>query len=289
MQVKIIQTQRVLSPTQITLADYTINPYRGCSFGCAYCYGRENKNMKDKNFSSIGIKINAPQILKQELKIKTPRHVLLGSTTECFQYQEKQCQITEKILKILNENKISYTILTKSHLIGDYLNLIGKRKENKIYFTLNFHSDQIVRAFEPNSSTIKQRLKTIHKIIKRKIPLRIHSGPFIPYVSKLDEILKILPKEIKELDIEMYHKKQGNFKEILKKTKTHLGPKIAEKLESVYKSKTNYLEFVNKLERKITKQATFKKIRTFLIVPDFDKFYNSKIRYETPLSQVTLS
>jgi len=244
---KIIHTQRVLSQTQITLGDYTINPYRGCDFGCIYCYGRENKNIKETNFKGVGVKINAPQILKKELLTKKPERVVLGSTTECFQHHDRKHKLTEKILETLNENNIPYTILTKSHFIGDYLHLIEENKDNKIYFTLNFHSDQIVRIFEPSSSPIQERLKTIDEIIKKKIPLRIHAGPFIPYVSRLDEILKLLPVGIEELDIEMYHKKQGNFDKILEEVKTNLGEKAEKNLKLVHQTKENYLNFINRL------------------------------------------
>ena len=85
MQIKLIRTQKVLSLTQISLADYAINPYRGCSFGCLYCYSRENKNIKKEAFfTRLDAKINAPEVLERELKYKRPKRVLLGSTTECF-------------------------------------------------------------------------------------------------------------------------------------------------------------------------------------------------------------
>ena len=280
---KIIHTQRVLSQTQITLGDYTINPYRGCDFGCIYCYSKENKNIKGKNFSGVGLKINADEILKKELLHEKPERVVLGSTTECFQHHNRKHKITEKLLETLNENNIPYTILTKSHFIKDSLDLIGKNKKNKIYFTFNFHSDEIARIFELNSSPIQKRLMTIDEIIKKKIPLRIHAGPFIPYISRLDEILKILPQGLEELDIEMYHKKQGNFREVLEKTKENLGNKTKENLELVYKTKENYLDFMDRLQERIKNLDALKKIKTFLIVPDFDRFYDSRIRYETAL------
>ena len=283
MVIKTINTQRVLSATQISLADYVINPYRGCEFGCLYCYSQENKNIKRDGFETfLGIKIDAPSVLKEELKTKKPKHVLLGSTTECFQYHEKKYEITEKILNILNENNISYTILTKSHLIGDYLDLIKVNKANKIYFTLNFHSDGLIKTFEANSSTLKQRLEAIKSIIKKKIKLRIHAGPFVPYISNLEKILKLLPKQIKELDIEIYHKKQGNFEKILTQVKTRLGDKIKKNLESVYKNKGNYIDFIDKLQQKIKNTGTLNKIKTFLVAPDFDKYYDSTIKYEKP-------
>jgi len=283
METKLIQTQRVLSPTQITLADYTINPYRGCDFGCHYCYTQENKNIKNKKNKGVGVKINAPRILKKELQNKKPKRVLLGSTTECFQYQEKKHKITEKILNILNKNNIPYTILTKSHLIGDYLDLIKENKENKIYFTFNFHSDEIVRIFEPNSSTTKQRLKTIKEIIERKIPLRIHAGPFIPLISSLEEIFNLIPAEAGEIDIELYHNKQGNFEKILTLTEKLLGKEKKEKLKRIYASERSYSSFAKKLKNKIENLKDFSKFKIFYIVPDFDKFYNSGLDYEKTL------
>ena len=216
MQIKTITTQKVLSPTQISLADYVINPYKGCEFGCLYCYAQENKNI-DKNifFESLSVKINAPEILERELKYKKPKRVLLGSTTECFPAEEKKFKVTEKILKILNAKNISYTILTKSHLISDYLELIMQNPKNKIFFTLNFQSDKLIRLFEQKSSSLNQRLETIGKIITAKINLRIHIGPFIPYICDLEKILKLLSEGVKEIDIELYHKKQGNFSQII--------------------------------------------------------------------------
>jgi len=284
MKIKLINTQKVLSPTGITLADYVINPYRGCEFGCLYCYSRENKNIKKEKFSNyLGVKINAASQLQKELKSKKPKRVLLGSVTECFQYQEPKYKITEEILKTLNYENVPYTILTKSHLIKDYLSLISCNKENKIYFTLNLSCDNMIRALEPNSPLLSQRLKTANAIIKAGINLRIHIGPFIPFVSGLKDIFKLIPEKTKEADIELYHNKQGNFKAILDNIKRLKGEKVKDRLEKVYSSKENYLEFARETKNQakaFKKQYNFK---IFYIVPDFDQYYNSSIDYENTL------
>ena len=104
MEIKIIETKKTLSETQITLADYAINPYRGCEFGCIYCYSQSNKNIDSQDFfEKIGIKLNSPDNLRRELQYKKPNRVVLGSTTECFQYQEAKHNLTGQILSILNE------------------------------------------------------------------------------------------------------------------------------------------------------------------------------------------
>ena len=108
MKVNLVRTDKVLSPTSINLADYVINPYRGCEMGCAYCYSRNNKNMKSRrkdwgNF--VDVKINSIEILKKELNDveNTNIKVLLGSITEIFQPVEKKYHLSEKIIKLLRE------------------------------------------------------------------------------------------------------------------------------------------------------------------------------------------
>jgi DNA repair photolyase len=284
MEITEIKTQKVLSPTQISLADYVINPYRGCEFNCLYCYSYENKNVT-RDSKILGIKINAPLCLEKELRYKTPRRVLLGSTTECFQYQETHFKITEQILKLLNKNNIPYTILTKSHLIKQYLPLIAGNQKNKIYFTLNCASDKIIRLFEEKSPLLKERLLTIEEIIKNNISLRIHMGPFIPYISDFEQIIKILPAGITEIDVEIYHHKMGNFNEIIHKAKENISQDYAKKLKELYIREENYKNYGKSLKEKIKNlcMKTKKEYKIYFIQPDYNEYYKSSINYEETL------
>lgn len=280
MNIKLIHTQKVLSPTQISLADYTINPYRGCEFGCLYCYSRENKNIKSNGFfKCLGVKINAPDILEHELRYKKPKRVLLGSTTECFQYQELKYNVTEKILKILNNFDIPYTILTKSHLIVNYLPIIRQNRENKIYFTLNCSSNKIIKIFENKSPLVKERVKTLNEIINKNIELRVHIGPFIPYISILADIFSIIPRKINEIDVELYHQKMGNFKEITPMIEKHFGKDLKEKINKIYNNKESYFNFANELKNDIQNLNKKYQFKIFYIVPDFNEFYSPYLNY----------
>jgi DNA repair photolyase len=285
MNIKLINTQKVLSPTQISLADYVINPYRGCEFGCLYCYAQENKNIKSNSFfKTVGVKINAPEILERELRYKKPKRVLLGSTTECFQYEEEKYRLMDKILSSLNNYGIAYTILTKSHLIERYLPIIAQNKENKIYFTFNCASDNLIKLLEKKSPRIQQRLETLGAILEKNILLRVHVGPFIPYVCCLKEILKKLPNGIAEIDVELYHQRMGNFAEILKMASKNIGKELAEKTAFIYKNEANYLKFAAGLKEEIFKlKGEFSSVKFFYIVPDFNKFYTPNINYDKAL------
>lgn len=286
MKIKIINTQKALSPTQISLADYVINPYRGCEFNCLYCYSRENKNIKKDGLTKyLGIKINIAAQLEKELKYTSPRRVLLGSTTECFQYQELKYNLTGKILDILTRHKIPYTILTKSHLIKKYLPQIAENKQNKIYFTLNCAADKIIRLLEEKTPTIKERLDVIEEINRCGIAQRIHIGPFIPHLSSIEEILQKIPEKIKEIDIELYHHKMGNFTEISNRVEQHRGGNVKGKLQEVYLNEKKYRKFAADLKdeiKNLCRKAQYQ-FKVFYIVPDFNEFYNSSINYENTL------
>jgi len=282
MNIKLITTEKALSPTQITLADYCINPYRGCEFGCLYCYSMENKNIKTlKNLQEVGAKINIDEVLRRQLKFLNPKRVLLGSTTECFQYAELKYRLTEGVLKTLNEFGIPYTILTKSHLIKEYLGLIAQNRQNKIYFTLNCEP---IKLLELKSPAQAEQLEAIKQIQKMDIDLRIHIGPFVPYLSTLGELESIIPAGIKELDIEFYHHKMGNLEKILKLIERRFGNDFAAKISSVYENENTYSSFSRKLKNDLLDfKKKFKGISLFYIIPDFNKFYDKNIDYTCKL------
>ena len=154
MKITALKTQKLLCPTQINLAEFVINPYRGCEFGCKYCYCRQNKNIrarKDNWGRFLDVKTDAAKILEKELTYIGPKKIMFGSTTECFQAKEKKLKITESILKIIKEKNIPIVILTKSDLIKEYIELINFHPENKVYFTFMFQDNKIKNLFEAKS------------------------------------------------------------------------------------------------------------------------------------------
>ena len=282
MSIKEIKTQRALSPTNINLADYVINPYRGCAFGCLYCYAQSGNGGAERE-AAVDVKVNILEVLEKELAIKTPRRVLLGSTTECFQEAETKYRLTRGIMQALNKKNIPYTILTKSHMIGESLDIIAANTGNKIYFTLNFTDESTIKSMERASSSLQQRIDTIKKILALSIDLRIHAGPFMPALCDIDKIIKILPKGIKEIDIELYHQKMGNFKKIVTAIENISGNKARQEIETVYSSKEAYLAFARHTENNMRRYSRQGHIKFFLIVPSFDEFYQRHNDYEQPL------
>ncbi len=276
--IKQINTQKVLAPTGMTLAPYAINPYRGCEFECLYCYARLVKNRLGK-IQELGVKINAPQILEKELAYKKVNRVLLGSSCECFTYAERRFRVTEKILQVLDERRIPAVILTKSPLITDYCDILANNDKNKIFLTFNFATDRIKNIVEKNSPSLDKRREALDRLKRSGIACRAHIGPFIPFFSDLEQIFFLMAGKVKEIDIELYNARMGNFPEVLKAVKTE-NPAAAEKFSAIYKNEKNYYNFSAELKTQIDQLNQNYGYKVFYIVPAYNRYYAKDIYYE---------
>src|SRR6188768_1770553 len=114
------------------LNDYTINPYRGCSFNCLYCYIRGSKygiHMEDK----LAIKANAIELLDKQLSLKARKGqygiIVLSSATDPYLQFEKEEKLTRQILEVILKYKFPLHIITRSDLVTrdfDLLHEINK-------------------------------------------------------------------------------------------------------------------------------------------------------------------
>ncbi|MBN1793409.1 MAG: hypothetical protein JW844_00415 [Candidatus Omnitrophica bacterium] len=142
MIVHTFYASKALSKTGIDIADFVINPYRGCTYGCVYCYAQQNKNIKkrkEKWGSFVDVKINILNLLQEELRsgiMDVSQRVLIGSVTEPYQPIEKDMRFTRGILHTLNDFGKSAVILTRSPLICEDAELIIKGGHT-VFFTLN--------------------------------------------------------------------------------------------------------------------------------------------------------
>ncbi len=167
---------------------YIISPYIGCELGCVYCPWRFKSFMHRKGPSDssriIKIKINAPSILKKDLK-----HAKKGLIC-MFGYQpaEKEHRIIRKILEVLKTRKFPLHILTKSDMVLDDLDLLSRMAENwcAVTFCINTLDEGIAEIFEPNASSPTKRLEALGKIAEKGITTGIALAPIIPYITDSD-------------------------------------------------------------------------------------------------------
>ena len=135
MEIKEIKAKSILTKSGLPDADWVINPYVGCQFGCSYCYatfiGRWKYPGKEWG-SFLDVKINAPEVLRQDLAKLEKRFgkndfgtIFFSSVTDCYQAAEAKYQITRQCLQVLADfgYQGEISILTKSPLVFPHINL----------------------------------------------------------------------------------------------------------------------------------------------------------------------
>jgi len=181
--------------------EQSINPYRGCEHGCIYCYARPSHAYMNLSSgldfeSKIFYKLNAAELLEKELN--NPRYVckpiILGANTDPYQPAESKFKITRQILEVLNRYHHPAIIITKNTLIRrdlDILTDMASRKLIKVAISITTLSMELKQKLEPRTSSPEARLRLIHTLSDRGIPVRVMVAPMIPMVNDM-EVEKIL-------------------------------------------------------------------------------------------------
>ena len=168
----------------------SINPYRGCEHGCAYCYARPYHEYL--GFSAgldfetkILVKVRAPELLRKKLdsRLWTPRPVAMSGVTDPYQPIERQLKITRACIAVLAEYRNPVSIVTKNHLIArdiDLLSELALSNAAAVMFSFSTLNSDLSRVLEPRTSTPSLRLEAIRTLSSSGIPVGVFVAPVIP-------------------------------------------------------------------------------------------------------------
>ena len=231
MKIKEIKCKKVLSPCKIKGFDYNFNPYVGCSHGCVYCYARfmcRYRKGKEKWGDFVDVKINAPKVLKEQVKHLKPGLVMISSVTDAYQPVEAKYKITRRCLKILSKNNFQIGLLTKSPLITRDIDIIKRFNTSSYWaqpgFTIICLDEKDARNFEPRAPSVENRLSALEKMSKAGISTLVFLGPFIPGISdkNLERLFRCFKKVgVKTILLDKLNIKCGNWSEIKKVLDNH--------------------------------------------------------------------
>jgi DNA repair photolyase len=182
---------------------WTINPYRGCEFGCHYCYARythEFMEMWDsRDFErKIYAKVDAPERLRAELRQGRDKGlpIALGTATDPYQPAERQFAITRRMLEVFAEFRgLDLSITTKSVLILrdiDLLQSLAERHRFSVHMTVTTHHERLARLLEPKAPTPAQRLEAVRKLAQAGIRVGVNAMPVLPGLNDAPRMLEAL-------------------------------------------------------------------------------------------------
>ena len=186
---------------------WTINPYRGCEFGCKYCYARythEFMEMPVEDFEEkIFAKSAAAHLLRQELA-RVGRHdrIALGTATDPYQPAERRFARTRAILEVFAGERGRYLgITTKSDLVGRDLDLlleISQRNVLHINLTITTLDEKLARMLEPRAPRPELRLAAVRRLCEAGLSVGVFPNPVMPLLTDSERQLDRLAKAARD-------------------------------------------------------------------------------------------
>jgi DNA repair photolyase len=173
---------------------WTVNPYRGCSHACSYCFARPTHTYLDFNAGrdferEIVVKVNVPEVLRAELSRPkwTHEHVALGTNTDPYQWVEGRYKLMPGIWEAFRDTGTPCSVLTKSPLLLRDLPLMKEIQERGIPITANLSvptlDEKAWRATEPHTPHPRARLEAVGELNRAGIPTGILIAPLMPGIN----------------------------------------------------------------------------------------------------------
>lgn len=191
MKIREIKAKSVLSRSQIY--DYALNPYVGCQHNCVYCYAKFMKRFTGHREiwgEFVDIKINAPELLADEVKKKKVGRVWISGVCDPYQPVEKRYMLTRRCLEILVEKGWPLTVQTKSALILRDIEILKRANDAEVGFTITTADEKIRRIFEPGAPPLRKRIEALAKLRLEGIKTFAMIAPILPGADGLASALK---------------------------------------------------------------------------------------------------
>jgi DNA repair photolyase len=169
---------------------HSVNPYRGCEHGCAYCYARPFHEYLGLSAgldfeTKIMVKDDAPKLLRRELRAKSwePTTISFSGVTDCYQPIERKLKLTRRCLEVCAEFRNPVGIITKNALVtrdADVLSDLARDKAAVVFLSITTLDADLAGNLEPRASRPAARLAAVETLTKAGVPVGVMTAPMIP-------------------------------------------------------------------------------------------------------------
>ncbi|MGA4942248.1 Rv2578c family radical SAM protein [Streptomyces cinereoruber] len=188
--------------------EWTVNPYRGCTHACVYCFARRSHAYLDLDTglgfdSQIVVKVNAPELLARQLASARWQgaHIAMGTNVDCYQRAEGRYGLMPGILTALRDRANPFSILTKGTLILRDLELLtqaARVTEVGVSVSVGFTDRELWRTVEPGAPSPQSRLDTVRALVRNGIDCGVLMAPVVPFLSDRPEQLRATVRAVAE-------------------------------------------------------------------------------------------
>jgi DNA repair photolyase len=193
---------------------WTINPYRGCEFGCKYCYARythefmelwEGKDFEERIFAK---EWSASAFRAELSKIPRDEAIAIGTATDPYQPAERRYGVTRKILEVFaGERGRKVSIISKSDLIArdsDLFKVIARRNRLLVHVTITTMDVALARLLEPYAPRPDLRMEAVQLLAAAGLQTGVMSAPILPLINDSEASLDAVAGEAKRAGAASY-------------------------------------------------------------------------------------
>ncbi len=188
--------------------NWTINPYRGCSHACVYCFARNTHTYLDLDAghdfdSKIIVKVNAPELARKGLAARrwAGEHVAMGTNVDCYQRAEGKYRLMPGIISALSAAANPFSILTKGTLILrdlDLLRAAAQVTDVGLNVSVGCVDNDLWRLAEPGTPSPRRRLDVCATLSDNGLSCGVLMGPVMPFLSDSPAQLDATVRQIAE-------------------------------------------------------------------------------------------
>jgi len=202
-----VRCRSALNPVKGMPFEWTLNPYRGCTHGCHYCYARRyhaeqfELGAGDEFASVIFVKVNLVEVLRKELRRPSwaGKTIAIGTATDCYQPIEGHYKLTRGALEVLVEQANPASIVTKGPMIvrdTDVLQELSRKTDLTVCISVPCVDEDVWRALEPGTAPPLQRLRALKHLVDAGIHAGVLMNPIVPGISSKPALIERTVKTI---------------------------------------------------------------------------------------------
>jgi DNA repair photolyase len=197
-----------LNPVKGMGFKWSLNPYMGCVHRCTFCYvrhfeKRSDRPSDDRYGTSIRVKVNVADVLREELARRSWQHELItiGAATDPYQPAEGKYKLTRGCLEVLSDAANPFSIITRGPMIVrdiDVLAEAAQRADVSVTFSIPTVDDEIWKRTEPSTAHPRQRLKAVKTLVDAGVKAGVGMAPILPGISDKPEHLREVVRAARE-------------------------------------------------------------------------------------------
>ena len=223
---------------------FSLNPYRGCSHGCSYCYARPTHEYLGFNAgldfeTKIMVKRDCAKLFSKWLSRKSwiPEPIMMSGVTDPYQPAEKQFRLTRSCLEVAIEFNQPMRLITKNAMIvrdTDLLQELAAKELVQTTISITSLDQSLTRLMEPRTSSPEARLRAVRTLSEAGIPVNVNTAPIVPGLndSEIPSLLEASRDHGASSAAYILLRMPYSVKEIFLDWVDHHQPEIRERIEA---------------------------------------------------------